>query len=496
MDYLSNPHSISHCGFDMQLDLPLGPWTRMFNAQWGDYPLMVYQNPDKMMLLTLFEKQDGKVTGALTFLKKGFVIDGDTSKIALSQRQDVMIVSKISREHSGKYLLLSSSPSFIEYNKDSLTKTITQQGAELEHLSKAMMEILRGYECKVTEFKLVEDEELQLLLGDPFSLFAYLSVSKGAGTQAVQSNVKCLLGIDRENEQVLVKLSSLRTVAITGGRLPQRLHAMHLVMESSLMNNISAIVFDSGNAFTGLAQPNSDSSKYEEFKLTSIPLGFPFKTYELEKGLFIDLSKIDPEVFLSVFGLEKSDVGAVITRTYAEKPGSFFAISDLSAAMDQLHESAEITRYTINKAIRAATVIQKSSPNVFAKAGIFETTASTGLGKVSHINLFGQHPEIATLASYSILETMAIQADSDRPSIIAFAQDATEIPAPVMAKLQEACANGSHLVLSAQHESDLSGLSATLRIEIVGDDAIISEEGEKQRRIRLRPAYSLDSELA
>ncbi len=466
----------------------------MFNAQWGDYPLMVYQNPDKMMLLTLFEKKDGKVTGALTFLKKGFVIDGDTSKIALSQRQDIMIVSKISREHSGKYLLISSSPSFIEYNKDSLTKTITQQGAEIEHLSKAMAEILRGYECKVTDFRLVEDEELQLLLGDPFSLFAYLSISKGAGTPAVQGNVKCLLGIDRDNEPVSVKLSSLKTVAITGGRPPQRLHAMHIVLESALTNNISAIVFDNGKAFTGLAQPNKDSSKYEEFKLASIPLGFPFKAYELEQGLFIDLSRLDPEVFLSVFGLEKSDVATVVKKTYAETSGKIYAINDLSAAMDQLPESADITRYTINKAIRAATVIQKTSPNVFAKAGTFETTATTGLGKVIHVNLFGQQAEIATLATHALLEGAIVQ-DTQRPALIAFAQDATEIPAAIMKKVREAGGSGSHLVFSAQHEGDLSDIGATLSIEIVGDDAIISEEGEKQRRIRLRPAYSHDSEL-
>jgi len=468
----------------------------MFNAQWGDYPLMVYQNPDKMMMLTLFEKQDGKVTGALTFLKKGFLIEGDTSKISISQRQDIMIVSKISREHSGKYLLLSSSPSFIEYNKDSLTKAITQQGAEIERLSKAMMEILRGYDCKATDFRMVDEEDLQLLLGDPFSLFAYLSISKGPGTQAVQSNVKCLLGIDRENEQVLVKLSSLRTVAITGGRLPQRLHAMHIVLESSLMNNISSIVFDSGNAFAGLAQPNKDSSKYEEFKLSSIPLGFPFKTYELEKGLFIDLSKIDPEIFLAAFGIEKSDVAMVIKRTYAEKAGSFYAISDLITEMDQLHESADVTRYTINKAIRAATVIQKSSPNVFSKSGTFETAASSGLGKVIHVNLMGQQAEIATLATYSVLEASTPDDDVERPVIVAFAQDATEVPEAVMTKLHTACESGTRLALCAQHESDLSGFAATLSIEIVGDDAIISEEGEKQRRIRLRPAYSADTELA
>ncbi len=480
----------------MQLDLPLGPWTRMFNAQWGDYPLMVYQNPDKMMMLTLFEKREGKVTGALTFLKKGFVIEGDISKIALSQRQDVMIVSKISREHAGKYLLISSSPTFIEYNRDSLTKAITQQGAEIEHLSKAMIEILHGYECKATDFRIVEDDELQLLLGDPFSLFAYLSVSKGQGTRAQQNKAKCLFGIDRDNEPVSVKLTSLQTVAITGGRLPQRLHAMHIVLESALMNNISTMVFDSGSTFSGLAQPNKDASKYEEFKLTSIPLGFPFREYELEKGLFIDLSKIDPEVFLLAFGIEKSDIASVIKRTYVEKPGSFHAMTDLALAMDQLHESAEITRYTICKAMRAATVIQKSSPNVFAKTGAFEAPATSGIGKVIHVNLSGQQPDIAMLAAYSLLEIATSDDSPEKSMLLAFTRDATEIPAAVMSKLRATASSGTRLVLSAQHESDISDFNATLGIEIIGDDAILSEEGEKQRRIRLRPAYSFDSELA
>jgi hypothetical protein len=186
----------------------------------------------------------------------------------------------------------------------------------------------------------------------------------------------------------------------------------------------------------------------------------------------------------------------VIKRTYDEKAGSFNAISDLIGAMDQLHESADITRYTISKAIRAATVIQKSSPNVFAKAGTFEMSASSGLGKVIHINLFGQQAEIAMLATHAVLETTAVCETSDRPVLLAFAQDSTEIPAAIMARLRGSCEAGTNLVLSAQHDSDLADFAATLNIEIVGDDAILSEEGEKQRRIRLRPAYSHDSELA
>ena len=77
----------------MQLDLPMGPWTKIVSAQWGDYPLTVYQNPERLMLLSLFEKNGDKVKGVLLFLKKGFVIEGDPSRFMLSQRRDMILVT-------------------------------------------------------------------------------------------------------------------------------------------------------------------------------------------------------------------------------------------------------------------------------------------------------------------------------------------------------------------------------------------------------------------
>ncbi len=481
----------------MQLDLPFGPWSKMASAHWGDYPLTIYQNPDKEMLLALFEKDSDKVKGVLTYLKKGFVVEGDPSKFLPSQRRDLVLISKYSREHSGTYLLVSSSPTYIEYNQDSLVKAITAQHAELEASAKVTIEIMKGFDCRATDFKAVPADRLSGLLGDPFSIFSFFSLSPG-GQAAAPSSARCMLGIDHGNDTVEAKLSSFRMMMASGGRTRDRLHAMHVVIEDALLNNIPVMIFDTTGSFTGLAIPSKDTSKYEEFHLNSIPLGFPFKQFELEKGLFIDLSNVTAEVFLRSFYLEKSDLAGVIKRVYVIKESAFSTLSDLVVALSEMQETPEFTKYAINKAVRAVEVIQKSTPSFFAKNNVADLSGLfVGVGKVVHVNLFRQQPEIVSLATYSLLEPLTSAVSTNIRMLVVFEQDVSTVSEDIIAKFRELSEKGVGIAVHAEHDLDLSRVKrpATLKFEIVGSEAVVTEEGEKQRRISIRPAYSHDSEF-
>lgn len=479
----------------MQLDLPFGPWTKMVSAQWGDFPLTIYQNPDKMMLLVLFEREGETLKGCLVFLKRGLMIAGDPSRFGLSQKGETVIVSRLSRDRSDRYILLSSSPAFVDYNLDALVKAVNDQYAELDTLTKATVEILRGYDCKATEFKAVPEEKLQSFLGDPFSLFS-LSMSSSPTASQPSKQTRCLLGLDKAGEDCEVKFASLRTVFVSGGLRKQRLHAMHIIAEEALLNNIPVIVFDSKGSFAGLANPNADKSSYEAFHLKSIPLGFPFKDYALEKGLFIDLSHLSPEIFLQCFGLDKSDVAPVIKKVYAERQGAFFALSDLLTELSAMKDTPQAAKYTINKAARAVEVIQKSYPNVFAKSASSEMYGSTELGKVIHVSLGGQPPELAGLAMFSVLSPLLSNASVNIRMLAVFEQDAGELSDEAMVLLSNLSLNGIGVVLHAEHSLDMARAGKpSLRFDMMELEAIASEEGEKQKRMRIRPAYSQDSEL-
>jgi len=45
-----------------EIELPYGPWTRILSAQWGEFPLSIYHNPDKVILLIIFDKKNEEIS--------------------------------------------------------------------------------------------------------------------------------------------------------------------------------------------------------------------------------------------------------------------------------------------------------------------------------------------------------------------------------------------------------------------------------------------------
>ena len=478
----------------MQLDLPMGPWTRLVSAQWGDYPLAIYQNPDKLMLLALFEKDAEMVKGALVFLKKGFLLEGDPSKFSISQRRDMTLMYKYSKDQLTKYLLIGSSPMYIEYALDSLIKAVNEQYSELDNLSRATVEILKGYDCKATEFRILPEEKLQQVLGDPFSLFGIFATSGGVAPASTAS-MRCPVGIEKGGELLEVRMNSLALAGVSGGEARDRLHAVHILVEGALLNNLPAVVFDAGGTFAGLSLPNKDQSRYEQFRMTSIPLGFPFKEYGFDNGLFIDLSGIPPDAFIKSFHLEQSDIAPVIAKAFGAGAASLPSLSDLIVALSSLKDSPEMPKYSINKAVRALEVIQKCHPGVFAKSSGADFAPSSGLGKVVHISLRGAPPEVAQMAVFAVLKTLSGTVSPGLRVIAAFGQDASLVSPEVKARLAELRTRGVGAILQAEHSIDLEGAgNFSLKAELVGSEAVVSEEGQGQKRVTVRPAYSHDSE--
>ena len=92
----------------MELELPYGPWTKVFSAQWKSFPLQILENPEHTLLVLLFEKADNEVTGILVLERKPFGIEGDLSKVLLAQKRDVTFVEKRSKNDSQQYLIVDA----------------------------------------------------------------------------------------------------------------------------------------------------------------------------------------------------------------------------------------------------------------------------------------------------------------------------------------------------------------------------------------------------
>ncbi len=480
----------------MEMDLPFGPWEKIFSAQWKNYPLQILENPDHLLLVLLFEKKDNEVSGILVLQRKPFLIDGDLSKVMLAQKRDLTFIEKRSAASTQSYVLIDATPGFVAYQQEALEAEIAKQYAELESVGKLLKKSLEGTgHVKVTDAKKADTTQMQPLLGDPASLLALL---QGKAVPLAESDAKAPLGMDLHSQVADVPLQKMRGSTVVGGTREKRLHVLHVLIENALLNHTPCLVFDTQNAFAGLASPNPDGTGLEHYAQDK-PVGFALKEYHLGKGMYIDLSFVEPALFLAAFALEKSNVAPVISKAYEAGRGRLFSASELAGEVLKTPETRETPRFLIQRAARILQVIHKSYSAVFAKNASEELTLpwKEESGKVIRITLSDYKPEIAELASYALLKSISANSPSGFTLLVAFEPNASQLTANTLRVVRELYKSGVGFALHDDHENGFGELGkATLQVEIVGNDVIVGTEGEtNKKRVILRPAYSQCAEF-
>ncbi|MFH1107458.1 MAG: hypothetical protein V1787_06210 [Candidatus Micrarchaeota archaeon] len=481
----------------MEEELPYGPWKKILAANWNGYPLQVYENTDRLLLMLLFEKKGDEVSGVLVLERRGYMIEGSIGGTSIAQR-DMVVIEKRSKDGAFKYAIIDSTPGFVPYSAEDLANEVTKQYGELESIGRVLKKTVADFSgAKLIELKKATEREAEGLMGDPLLLLSL--AGHGGGGVRETAGAKVIIGLTAGKEHYEIPLDKLRSVGIAGGSKEKRLHALHVAVEGALENNVPCLLFDTVNAFTGLGLPNRDSADYKGYGMEGA-MGFPLKAYELGKGLFIDLELIESDMFLSAFKVEHSDVARAIKKVYDEKHGRISFLGDLVSELNALPESPDYPRFVTNKAIRVLETIQKLNPSLFAKNISDELSEpwKDGVGKVVHVGLAGQRPEIQQLVIYSLLKALLRPSLSGFTVMVAFEPDAGQLDAEAGKLLQMLYRQGKGFVLEAEHEIDLSRLAdPQLMIEIIGSDAVLTDKEEKsKKRVTLRPAYSHCSEYA
>ncbi|MCX6768119.1 MAG: hypothetical protein NTY90_05350 [Candidatus Micrarchaeota archaeon] len=475
------------------MELPYGPWTRILSAQWGEYPLSIYHNPDKVILLVIFDKTDGDTNGVLVVMKKAFLAEGDLTKFILAQKKEMVFLEKFSKEARHSFLLVGPVPAYVAYSQDQLLDAVKKQYSEIDAISRLTKDVVAGYGAKATDLAQAGEEAVQVLLGDPLTLFALARPERPAET--VFPFAKIMLGIDSKGDAVEAKLASLGSVGVVGGKKSERLHTLHVLAEEALQNNVACLVLDSTDSFQGLKEPSKETAALEKFHVHPIPVGYPLKTYELGTNTFLDLSTVSPDAFLSAFGLEQSDTGALVKKVMDLKKAQ--GLGDLMAEIAALKESKENPQYAINKAVRVIQVIQKTHPALFAKNLSQEWLApwQEGAAKVFHISLSKQPQNVRQLFIQSLLRSMPLPEGRVMKLFIVFEQDISDISDDVAIMLEKFRKSGVGFAVQSEHEVDVEMVpEPSLKIEFTNSEAAVTEAGERPKRFTVRPGLTVCSE--
>ncbi len=481
-----------------ELDLPFGPWKRLISAQWQEYPLAIYSNPENILMLVVFEKNEGKIDGMIVALKKVFMADWQLGKALSQQKKDITSIIKFSSTgiNDISFLMVGTIPIYVQYNEESLIAVLPDQFKVLKGLEDTIASAAEATHLKVKDLSQTSQTDIQEILGDPFSIFSLLHPTANLKEQVLKSDIEVTLGVNVQGGLYKVQLDSLKVCQVVGSNKEYNNRSLQIVCESFLANGIPVVVFDYSNAFSGLSVANSDTRNFAKNSMMPIPLGYPYVQFVLGKGIFVDLQFVKPTEFNDAFKLTGTDVGQTIEKAWSASVDKHF-LSDLISAISSLKESKDISHFQLTKTIRAIRVIEKTNPSMFGKNSDSDLLVPwrNGIGKVYHVKLDSAYESVSNLFMVSIIRSIPVPtmagANSTSKVALVFEPDAQLLSSYIIEKLKESLNCQWSIALSASHWLDLSIIdSPTIKIENVDIDAVITISNQKPVKIEVRPTYT------
>lgn len=469
---------------NLDLDLPYGPWKKIAAADWMGFPTSIYQNSEWLMLFLIFEKHEEKVAGVVVELKKAFLTDLDFSKAAQAQRREITVVEKVSPSGQSRFAIVGATPAYAPFSGEGLIGALGRQHDELKAVTKMVGELSASYRIPVRELSQLPEGQVQALLGDPIALFAAFS-NRPVLTTDISRHREIELGMASLGEEPMkIGLGSFQSAVILGGSRAQRLGLMQVACEGALLAGIPCLVIDSSDSLEGLGRPSARVSQFPKFRMTPMPLGFPIKKLEPGEDIGIDISQISPEDFCNAFGLAQTDVEKRIAKAWEASK----SLPDVREAVGKDGKSS----FSSLRAMRILRVIERRNPGVFSKKGskAIEGLSSEHIGKAYYLGLSKCSREAGLLLIGIAMKSLKPSQRGIR-ALVAIEPDLAGAPASVAQTINSMQGGGIAFVTQAEHELDLNLLNPpTLKLEIIGDEAVATAEGEKPVRFRPRPAYT------
>ena len=502
-----------------ELNLPFGPWKKIFSGDWTGHSASLFKNPDNLLLLVIFEKEGEKVKGVLVLMKKIFLVKGDMARFIATQRRDITILEKRSTDFSAKYVMVGADPIYIPFSPESFSDSIRKVFESTESVGRVIKEVLASYDLQCTDLKSAPDEYVASIFEDPITLIA-LPSAKSVSTvetkeaHAVPSFAEGFvrpgfvpLGVDSESEVIEVKMKNLRDVIVFGGAEAMRRQTMHVLIEGALLNGFPVIVFDWSGIFSGLSLPNADDSEFKNFKINITATGFPVKGFEAGPNAHADLNLVEAEGLRESLGVGTDPASEIIISKIVSLKNRIGTFADVLNELKATQETRVNTKYQINKALRIITVLQKSSFGALGGKNIVGDLVTPwvgGIGKVAYVSFKNVRPDISKIVAYSIIKSISdfLKSASKRDisvfiafdSPVIFDQKTPNYLKEVTDLLTESIQNGCGVCIQSQNDFEIPKPIAdmsTLRLDTLEQDVAVREIEERPKKARLRPTLSL-----
>ena len=109
-----------------------GPWEKLFTGLFQEHEIELYSNPDRIILVIIYEKKLDQIVGAVVELYKVFYASGDAESFTETLPREAMLITKHDESQNLKFLLLGSKPVYIAWSEEEFTHEVDSMVKRLE----------------------------------------------------------------------------------------------------------------------------------------------------------------------------------------------------------------------------------------------------------------------------------------------------------------------------------------------------------------------------
>ena len=396
-----------------------GPWEKLFEGSFQKHLVQILSNPESIIMTAIFETEGDRVNGLIVEFFKIYYAVGSVETFSETLPRELVVLTKHDAKQTLKFLAIGSAPSFVEWEEEAVMQETDALLSKLKSSSEMIRDVSKAYDLKLIELKQAPSEVKEAFFTHPLlvpvlstnyhaiSTGQQESVSETAVAKSVPGEV--MIGITREGNLVEEPLNLLLKTGVFDGTEVNRNHIMQVLIEGALLSNVPAVVFDWDARFEGIAVASKDSEKFKEFKLDIEPIGFPAKKFKPLSDIQANLSMLNPEGLLELFGAgaKSVPVKAIMQAMASEQQHN--SIQTLCESIRKTELTTEITVYQQLKAIRSLNLMQVRYPRLFDGANNIEEVSKNwvrSIGQAGIIDLQGLDSRQTLMLISSITEEM------------------------------------------------------------------------------------------
>ncbi|MBU0636535.1 hypothetical protein KKE06_05920 [Candidatus Micrarchaeota archaeon] len=495
-----------------------GPWNPFFEGQSGQHETQLLFDGQSTVLSLVWEIKGNETIGVALEWLRVFVANKNPSTLFEKTGFDCLEIAKKESGEIHWFVLIKSTPSYAPLDQDKIDQEMDGAYFRIHGTEKKLLALAKTLDLGLTTIEDSSENEKSVFFGSPIihKMLSHKLVHEKQKMETPQEFVsqtvvphgEFLLGLDKQKQLIKEPFGLFRRTLIVEGETNDRLHAMHIMIESALLSSIPSIVFDDQDFFEGTHRPTTDATQLKKANINLEPIGFPLASFSVPSNVRISLSTIDIDAILELFRAGKTPAIQTVQSILSTNQAT--NLSQLIEAIQVQIPSGETTAYQLKKAVRIVMLIEKTYPGFFNGPNDMKELSKSwgsGFGRVGLLSLNGLDERIKTILFHSLLREFiqyykSIKENRPVKAMIFLPETSFLFPRHpkwriqkiILDDLREASSVGVGSVISTEKPAEitpqLTGESQS-QISIVNQDDIgVRIEHRKPYRVILRPPLS------